>query len=143
MFQDFTQRAALTAAKLADRDDSGVAFAAPATGRRALLYSVIAAVSLAAAVSASVPALAQDKQTADVRVDYSDLDLTDPAAVRVLDRRLAQAVRASCPNDEQVRDLARLRPIVECRARKRAEIRSQRETALASAARQQNAFAAR
>jgi UrcA family protein len=144
MFKDYIQRAVLPAAKVAELDSSGDTLASRQTRGRALLSSIVGAVSLAAAVSASMPALAQDKQTADVRVDYSDLDLSDPAAVRVLDRRLALAIRVSCPNDERAaHNLARQRPVIECRAQKRAEISSQREAALASAAGKQNTLAAR
>lgn len=144
MFRDYIQKAVLPVAKIAELDSSGDAWASRQSRGRALLSSIVGAVCLAAAVSASLPALAQDKRTPDVRVDYSDLDLSDPADVRVLDRRLAWAIRTSCPNDERAAySLARQRPVIECRAGKRAEIRSQREAALASAAGKQNTLAAR
>jgi UrcA family protein len=133
-------RAAQPAAKLAELGAS----ARPEMARQVLWKHLIQAVTLAAAVSASVPVLAQDKMSPDVRVEYDDLDLSDPADVRVLDRRLDRAIRASCPSDERAaHNLARQRPVIECRARKRAEIKPQREAALASAARNRNALAVR
>jgi UrcA family protein len=107
-----------------------------------MLKYMLRAASMGAAFLAGVPAMAQDKLP-DVRVYYGDLDLSDPAAVRVLDRRLLRAVQASCPNDSGVRELSQQRSILQCRAEKRAEVRPQRAAALASAAHNQNMFAAR
>jgi UrcA family protein len=51
-------------------------------------------------LAAGVPAaaLAQDVYP-EVHVSYRDLDLRQPAGVKVFDRRLRQAVRAVCPYD--------------------------------------------
>jgi UrcA family protein len=98
-----------------------------------MLKTMIRTLALAAAVLASVPAMAADR-TADVRVYYGDLDLSNPAAIRTLDRRLGSAVNSVCPDDNGVGDLSRLRAIALCRAAKSAEVAPLRAAALASAA---------
>lgn len=103
-----------------------------------MLKTVMQAAAMAAAVLASTPALAgnelpEDKMP-DVRVYYGDLDLSDPAGIATLDRRLAHAVVAACPSDNGVHELALHREVARCHAQKRAEIAPLRETALASAA---------
>jgi UrcA family protein len=107
-----------------------------------MLKNIFRAAALAAAVLASIPALA-DERLPDVRVYYGDLDLSQPADVQTLDHRLAHAVKAACPSDSGVRELSQLRTITLCRADKRAEIAPLRQTALASAALDQNTLAAR
>lgn len=98
-----------------------------------MLKNVLRAAALAAAVLASVPALAAEQRTPDVRVYYGDLDLSDPADVARLDGRLARAVNAVCPSANGVRELSRLRTIGLCRSAKRAEVAPLRERALAAA----------
>lgn len=105
-----------------------------------MLKNILQAAALAAAVLASVPALADERQ-ADVRVYYGDLDLSDAAAVRTFDRRLVHAVKAACPSDNGVREIARLRTIALCRAAKQAEIAPLRQTALAAAQSGKTTFA--
>jgi UrcA family protein len=105
-----------------------------------MLKNVMQAAALAAAVLASVPALAQEK-LADVRVYYGDLDLSDPAATKTFDRRLASAVKAACPSDNGVREMTQLREISKCRAAKHAEIEPARQIAIASAQSSRATFA--
>lgn len=105
-----------------------------------MLRTILRAVALAAAVLASVPALAQEKLP-DIRVRYGDLDLSDAADVRTFDRRLILAVRAACPNDNGVRALSLLRKIAACRAAKGSEVAPQRDTALAAAKSRNASFA--
>src|SRR5262245_25103327 len=112
-------------------NDGGKAAASNEKGR-AMLKTIFRALALAGAVLASVPALAQDRLP-EVRVYYGDLDLSDPAAVRALDRRLNRAVKAACPSDDGVREMSQLRVIALCRAAKHAEIAPLRETVLAGA----------
>jgi len=80
-----------------------------------------------------VPTAAQDR-LADVAVSYGDLDLTNPAAVRTFDRRLANAVEAACPSDAGLREVGRVRAIAACRADKQASLAGLRQSALAAAA---------
>jgi UrcA family protein len=145
-FAQFSQPGAIAPRQYpASRMASPISIAASAAQERkgsTMFKTIRAAAILAAAVLASVPALAQDKLP-DVRVYYGDLDLSDPAAVRVLDRRLFQAVRASCPSLLAVRELSQRRVITRCWADKHAEIAPQREAALASAAHKSGALAAR
>jgi UrcA family protein len=111
-----------------------------------MLKMIMQAAAMAAAVLASTPALAGDElpgdRMPDVRVYYGDLDLSDPAGVARLDRRLAHAVVAACPSDNGVHELSLDRDIALCRAQKRAEIVPLRQTALASAAASPKALAA-
>lgn len=107
-----------------------------------MLKTLLQAVALAAAVLASSPALAQEKLP-DVRVYYGDLNLSDPAGIRALDRRLTNAVEAVCPSDNGVREMSELRVIHKCRADKHAEIAPLREAALAHAGEKSFAVLAR
>jgi UrcA family protein len=102
-----------------------------------MLKSVLQAAALAAAALACKPLLAQEKRP-DIAVYYGDLDLSDPAGIHRLDRRLAGAVAAACPSDNGVRETSRLRVIEKCRAAKRAEITPLREAALVAAASKAN-----
>jgi UrcA family protein len=98
-----------------------------------MLKTILQAAALAAAVLASVPALAQEGRMPDVRVYYGDLDLSDPVDVSTLDHRLLRAVKAVCPSDNGVREMSRLHTIALCRAAKDAEIAPLRQSALAAA----------
>lgn len=98
-----------------------------------MLKNILKTVALAAAVLASVPALATEERGADVRVRYGDLDLSNAADVRKLDRRLSYAVASVCPSDNGVREISQLRTISLCRTAKRAEIAPLRQSALAAA----------
>lgn len=86
-----------------------------------------------AAALLSAPALAQENLP-DVSVSYADLDLSSPAGVQSLDRRLSAAVKAACPDDRGIRDAARLQEVSQCRTAKRKEVSGLREVALARAA---------
>lgn len=97
-----------------------------------MLKTIFQAAALAAAVLASVPAMAEEKLP-DVRVYYGDLDLSDPAGVQVFDRRLNMAVKAACPSDQGVREMTQLRAIAKCRSAKQAELEPTRHAALAAA----------
>lgn len=50
----------------------------------------------ALAVSAGVPAMAQDVPEKTAIVDYGDLDLTNPEHMRMLDQRLLTAAKQVC-----------------------------------------------
>lgn len=95
-----------------------------------MLKIALSAALLVAALP--VPAFAQERLP-DVRVYYGDLDLADPAAVRILDRRLARAAAAACPSDAGLSELSRRRVIADCRKAKRASVATQRQSALAAA----------
>jgi UrcA family protein len=95
----------------------------------------------AAILAAALQAPAADRQP-DVRVSYADLDLSRPEDARLFDRRIEWAVRDACPSSHGVSGVARMRPILACRAAKRAEVEPLRQTALAAAAaRSQTALA--
>jgi len=98
-----------------------------------MLKKILQAAALAAAVLASVPALAAEEMPAQVRVYYGDLDLSKQADVQTLDRRLSRAVAAVCPSDNGVVELSRKRTIAVCRTAKQAEIAPLRLSALAAA----------
>lgn len=95
----------------------------------------------AAIFAAALQAPAADHQP-DVHVSYADLDLTKPEDARLFDRRIEWAVKDACPSAHGVSGVARMRPILACRAAKRAEVEPLRQTALAAAAaRSQTALA--
>lgn len=95
-----------------------------------MLKIALSAAFLAAALP--FPVIAQETLP-DVRVYYGDLDLSDPAAIRTLDRRLASAVKAACPSDAGLREVTRLREIAACRSAKQASVAALRQSALAAA----------
>lgn len=91
---------------------------------------------LAALMAQGVPAAAAThEQTTSVRVSYADLDLTSEAGRGTLDRRLQRAVASLCPDDNGVRDVARLAAIRACRANKMQELAAPRARALAQTGR--------
>jgi UrcA family protein len=106
-----------------------------------MLKNFLQAVALAAAVIASVPAIAAEEVPSQVRVYYGDLDLSRQAGIQTLDRRLQRAVKEVCPSDNGVREMARLRTIALCRAAKQAEIAPLRQSALAASASGKATFA--
>ena len=61
------------------------------------MFRLFAAFAFAAATLAGTPAFARAQEVPTVQVATADLDLTRPAGVRALDRRLAAAVREVCP----------------------------------------------
>lgn len=107
-----------------------------------MLKKILQAAALAAAVLASVPALAAEQAPTRVRVYYGDLDLSDRVGIETLDRRLLRAVKAVCPSDNGVREMSQLRMISLCRAAKQAEIAPLRQSVLAAAASGKTTFAA-
>ena len=99
---------------------------------------------LAALMAQGLPAAtATGEQAPSVRVGYADLDLTQEAGRRTLDRRLQRAVESVCPDDNGIRDTARLAAIRACRAGKMQELAVPRAKALAEADRRTVAAAAR
>lgn len=104
-----------------------------------MLKKILQAAALAAAVLASVPGMAAEAVTPEVRVYYGDLDLSNQADIQTLDRRLARAVEAVCPSDNGVVELSLKRVIALCRTAKQAEIAPLRQSVLAAAARSASA----
>ena len=82
------------------------------------------------ALSVQTPVFAQDAPQR-VLVVHDDLDLTNTADVRVLDRRLAAAVAATCPDP---RDAGLQLTAHSCRVRARAQLKPVRARILAAAA---------
>jgi UrcA family protein len=60
------------------------------------MRSTILTTALAIAASAAAPAVAQTAPTDAVAVEYGDLDLSNEADARKLDRRLRNAAREVC-----------------------------------------------
>jgi UrcA family protein len=67
-----------------------------------------------------------------VAVSYSDLNLHSEAAVKVLDRRIARAVRSVCGDGGGVLDPVRHFAIKRCVRKKSAEVTALRNHAIAS-----------
>ena len=79
--------------------------------------------------------LAQPPQQGNTQTElvrYGDLDLTGPAGVAMLDRRIAQAIQRVC-NTEGATDLTSMSAQRHCRREARAMVHSQRSLALAAA----------
>jgi len=91
-----------------------------------MLKETIGAASLLLATQGT--AFAQEKLP-DVTVPYGDLDLSNPADVRILDRRLGWAVRSACPDQRSVGGAKAMRA---CVLAKRDELAPLRAQALAS-----------
>jgi UrcA family protein len=66
-------------------------------------------------VSFGSAAMAQEAETVSVRVEYADLDLSNPAGQKQLETRIKSAVRAVCgqANSRILHDLGRVQ---ECRS---------------------------
>ena len=94
---------------------------------KALLISLAAA----AITFAAAPAPAQTAPS-QVVVSYADLDLSTPAGVRKLDRRLRSAVEIACGPISSA-DPAGKNRVRDCRAETLAVARAQRDTAIADA----------
>ena len=88
------------------------------------------AFSIALALAASTPAFAQGP-TRTVR--YDDLNLSTPAGVAQLDRRIAQAAETICGSAFAM-DLSGQADVARCRSATLDGVRMQRDTILASAA---------
>lgn len=86
---------------------------------------------LASALYAA-PAAAQEPRSAEhtLAVRHADLDLTGPAGVAALDRRIAAAVRLACGTASDA-DLRGKNRVQQCRADTLASIAPQREQAIA------------
>lgn len=93
----------------------------------AMLKQVTFATSLLLAMQGTAFA---EAKLPDRTVAYGDLDLSNPADVRVFDRRLTWAIMSACPDD---RGVGARRSAHACRAAKRAELRTVRDHALAAA----------
>ena len=87
-------------------------------------------IALSLLVLAPVPAFAQEV-TSSVAVSYGDLNLRSDAGVKVLDRRLAVAVRAVCGANDASAVLAFRFAAQRCVKEKRAEVAALRERAIA------------
>lgn len=100
-----------------------------------LIPAVLLSVLLPTTASAQVPA------QITVHVVHRDLNLQSPAGVRQLDRRIAWAIAAACP-DIATGSMLRQRVVSQCRTATRAEIAGQRDAVLAAAGRRNVALAA-
>jgi len=95
-----------------------------------MLKLIAAAIALAATTA---PAFAQaDGATQSVHVSYADLDLSHPAAVRTLDRRLHAAVGTVCRADAGADTSASLAAL-HCRKAAQLAFANQRAAAIARA----------
>jgi UrcA family protein len=77
-------------------------------------HTIIAS-ALVAIVFASVPASAASPEAAAVRVSYAGLDLSKPADLARLNRRIATSLETVCGSYAQARD-GEEREISQCRA---------------------------
>lgn len=95
---------------------------------------LIAALAFAATGAAmlATPASAQPPAGATVAVSYADLDLTTPAGIRTLDRRILSAVRQACGPTSDF-DPAGRNLVEACRSDALERLSAQRETAIAAA----------
>ena len=84
-------------------------------------------VALIASVVAAHPAVAESNGRT---VSYADLDLTSPAGVAMLDRRIRGAIRQVCGRAFP-RDLQSQIQVERCRAETLADVQAQRNDALA------------
>jgi UrcA family protein len=91
---------------------------------------------LAAALAAltATPAFAQTAAPATIAVHTADLDLSSPAGIAALDRRIRAAVDIACGDPSDV-DLHGKNVAQRCRADTRAQAAAQRANALALARR--------
>jgi UrcA family protein len=90
------------------------------------------AIFLAIAASAlSTPAFAAER-TPDVRVAYGDLELAGASGRATLDRRISDAINASCGVDARSVVLSERRAAQRCVSAKQAEVAPARAAALAS-----------
>ena len=88
-------------------------------------------IALSLLALAPVPAFAQEVTTS-VLVSYSDLNLRSDAGVKVLDRRLASAIRSVCGEHDGTAVLASRFAAQRCVREKRAEVAVLRNRAIAS-----------
>jgi UrcA family protein len=97
-----------------------------------LKTSLMAAAAICAAAAA--PALAQEADVAAPQrsVSYADLNLSSPAGVATLDRRIDMAVTLVCASAD-LRDLRAWEAIDHCRAEARSKVELTRNALLASA----------
>lgn len=101
------------------------------------MTKIVAAMLLAAVLPGA--AVAQASFPA-VHVSYADLNLHNPAGIKVLDRRIASAIRAVCPDANSIGPWSAA-TAARCRKAKLAEVASQRAAALARAERNDVAVA--
>jgi UrcA family protein len=87
-------------------------------------------IALSLLVLTPVPAFAQDV-TSSVAVSYGDLNLRSEAGVKVLDRRLANAIRAVCGTHDGSAVVAFRFAAQRCVKEKRAEVAALRDSAIA------------
>jgi len=92
-----------------------------------MMKLMIPAVLFAALIPNAAPAQ-EDGQVA-IHVAFRDLDLSSPAGVKQLDRRLDKAIAAVCPYPIDT-DISRKLEIVRCRTAKWAEVAAQRANVL-------------
>ena len=83
-------------------------------------------------LAVGLPAIASAQEaSADVHVFYGDLDLHSPAGLRTFDHRLVNAVRKVCGDDLSIDRWTRI-AARRCRVAKLAEVRSIRDTLVAT-----------
>ena len=88
-------------------------------------------IALSLLVLTPVPAFAQDV-TSSVAVSYGDLNLRSQAGVKVLDRRLATAIRVVCGTHDGSAVVAFRFAAQRCVKEKTAEVAALRDSAIAS-----------
>ncbi len=88
-----------------------------------LVFSLLMAAPAAALAEPPAPS---------ITVPYADLNLASPAGLKVLDRRLANAVRAVCQADDGTAIAERRFAEQRCVREKRAEVAGLRDQAVAS-----------
>ncbi|MFL6858475.1 MAG: UrcA family protein [Allosphingosinicella sp.] len=86
--------------------------------------------ALAAALVAH-PASAQTAPAAPQIIRYADLDLSNPAGVRELDRRIGAAIRDACGGASDA-DLHGQNLVIRCRVEARGQAAAQRAIAVAA-----------
>lgn len=83
---------------------------------RGVVFASLSAAAALANVAVAVPAHAAEPSAPTASVRYADLDLATPDGVARLDRRIRIAAKSVC-GEADPRDLARMAPVQQCRAK--------------------------
>lgn len=94
------------------------------------MFTALASLSL---ILAAAPAVPQDTATATARVQVSDLNLASAAGRAELDKRLARAVYAVCPDVQTIANVRAVQQARSCKAETRVRVARQRQAALVAA----------
>ena len=100
------------------------------TERNTTMITTFATLSL---LLAAAPAATQDTGTLTARVQVSDLNLASAAGRAELDKRLARAVSAVCPDVQTIANARAVQQARSCKAETRVRVASQRQAALVAA----------